>query len=376
MIDASNDSGIAISAEALRDLLDRHQPVAVLDVRASAERAEWAIPGSLHVDAYDRLWAGDPEALAGVDLPTDVPVVTVCGAGRTSLLAALQLRQRGVPARSLSGGMKAWSLAWNSAEIPLPTSETEVVQLRRTGKGCLSYLIGSQGEAAVVDAALEPQVYLDVARRYGWVIARVVETHVHADHLMRSRELAELTGATLYLPEQRRVAYSYTPLRDGDVLDIGAGSLRVLRTPGHTPESSTYLLDRQALFTGDTLFLDGVGRPDLEADPREARERAHTLYHSLRRLADLPGGTLVLPGHTSRPVGFDHVPVWAALAEVLAGVRLLHEPEDTFVATILSRIPATPPNHHLIVELNEAGLLPEVADRIELEAGANRCAVS
>ena len=100
----------------------------------------------------------------------------------------------------------------------------------------------------------------------------------------RSRALAEQTGATLHLPQQDRVSFSFAPIGDGDTLAIGSARLVALRTPGHTLESTCYLLDEQALFTGDTLFLAGVGRPDLEAEPEQARGRApHALYASLQR---------------------------------------------------------------------------------------------
>jgi len=106
-----------IDVEALRELLDRGKPVTVLDIRRAEARAEWAIPGSIHVDAYDALRSGAPDALANVDLPKEEPVVTVCNVGKTGAIAAEQLRTRGFEARSLAGGMKAWSLAWNSAEV-------------------------------------------------------------------------------------------------------------------------------------------------------------------------------------------------------------------------------------------------------------------
>jgi glyoxylase-like metal-dependent hydrolase (beta-lactamase superfamily II) len=346
----------------------------VLDVRPAAERAEWAIPGSLHVDAYDALKAGEANALAGVELPLDRPVVTVCGAGKTSLTAAAQLRERGVDARSLAGGMHAWSLAWNVAEAPLPTSRTRVVQVRRTGKGCLSYLVGSDSEAAVVDPSLAPELYIELAAGYGVVITHVLETHIHADHLMRSRALADWTGATLHVPATDRVSFPVSPLQPGDLVDIGNATLRVIPTPGHTPESVSYLLDGEALFTGDTLFLDSVGRPDLEATPEAGRQRAHALFHSLQRLLALPPATLVFPGHTSRPVPFDGLPLRATLREIRERGGMLSLDEAAFVQTILSRIPPTPPNHHQIVAMNEAGILPEGA-LTDLEAGANRCAV-
>ena len=100
-------------------------------------------------------------------------------------------------AYSLEGGMKAWSLAWNTAEVPVQAGTVRVLQVRRTGKGCLSYLIGAGTEAVVIDASLDPQVYLGLAAGYGWRITAVLETHIHADHLSRSRQLAVLADARL-----------------------------------------------------------------------------------------------------------------------------------------------------------------------------------
>jgi glyoxylase-like metal-dependent hydrolase (beta-lactamase superfamily II) len=140
-------------------------------------------------------------------------------------------------------------------------------------------------------------------------------------------------------------------------------------------ESACYHLDERAVFTGDTLFLAAVGRPDLEATPEETQVRARLLHRSLHRLLALPGDTLILPCHTSTPVAFDGRPVAAELQKARERTELLRADEATFVATLLARIPATPPNHHRIVALNEAGTLPE-GDPTELEAGANRCAVA
>ena len=94
---------------------------------------------------------GDPQALEKLDLPRDRPVVTICPRGKASALAAEQLQARGYDVRNLVGGLKAWSLAWNTAEMTLPDQAATVIQVRRTGKGCLSYLVGSDGETAVND---------------------------------------------------------------------------------------------------------------------------------------------------------------------------------------------------------------------------------
>ncbi len=366
---------MTIDVETLRVWLEERRPVTILDVRPTAEWAEWAIPGSIHVNAYDALRAHDPAALADVDAPSDGPVVTVCAAGKTSPIAAEQLAARGIEALSLEGGMKAWSLAWNVAEVPLAGDAVRVFQVRRTGKGCLSYLIGAKDEALVIDASLDPQVYLDLASREGWQITRVFDTHIHADHLSRSRQLAERSGALLLLPDQQRVSFPFTAVRDGDTLATSTLQLAALYTPGHTLESTCYLLNEHLLFTGDTLFPTGIGRPDLEADEQQTRARASALHHSLHKLLALSSDTLVLPGHTSTPVPFDGIPIAARLAEIIEAVEIIHAPRDLFIEHIMARIPPTPPNYRQIVTLNELGLLPE-SDMTDLEAGANRCAIS
>jgi len=201
----------------------------------------------------------------------------------------------------------------------------------------------------------------------------VLDTHVHADHLSRSRRLAELVGATLHMPEGAPVSYPFSALADGDALKVGSATLEAVRTPGHTPESTSYLLNKRALFTGDTLFLSAVGRPDLDATPEGSRERARELYRSLQHLFALSPEMLVLPGHTSKPVAFDREPICALLSEVCESVRVLREGEDTFVEEIAGHVSPTPSNFARIVGLNRAGVSPE-GDPTELEAGANRCA--
>ncbi len=364
----------SIDVESLREMLDRGAPVTVLDVRPEDQGTEWWIPGRVHFDAYDALKAKDPDAMMGIKLPEGQPVVTVCAAGNTSAVAAEQLRDRGLEAYTLEGGMKAWSMAWNTAEVSVPGTEARVIQVRRTGKGCLSYLIGSGGEAAVIDASLGPEVYVELAEQRGWKITRVLETHLHADHLSRSRGLAELVGTTLYMPDGAPLSYPFSGLRDGRALEIGAARLEAIRTPGHTPESTSYLLDGRALFTGDTLFIESVGRPDLGASPEGAREKAHSLHASLHRLLKMNPETLVLPGHTSSPVPFDGEPVVDSLSGVRENVSLLRESEKAFVEQIAGSAPPPPENHERIVELNRAGEQPE-GNPTELEAGANRCAV-
>jgi glyoxylase-like metal-dependent hydrolase (beta-lactamase superfamily II) len=228
--------------------------------------------------------------------------------------------------------------------------------------------------AAVIDPSVPSDVYLDLARHHGLSIRYVLETHVHADHLSRAKELATHTGAALLLPPQQRVKFAFTPLADGAHIQLGKATLAAIHTPGHTNESTTYFLNATAVFTGDTLFTNGVGRPDLHADPEAMRQRAGMLFTSLTRLRHLRPETVVLPAHASEPIAFDRRPIAARLDAVATWLSQWIASESTFVDRVTSSLPPTPPNFVRIVELNEAGELPS-GDPTDLEAGANRCAV-
>lgn len=373
MTDARTTDVPEVTVDELRTALAEGASAEVLDVRPREQFEDWHVPGSRHVGGYDALKAGREEVYEELDIPEDARVVTVCGAGKTSREAARRLRERGVEAYSLTGGLRAWSVAWNAATRRFP--EATVVQLRRTGKGCLSYLIGSGTEALVVDPSLSPEVYVDEAEERGWTITGVLDTHVHADHLSRAQRLADRTGATLYLPEQERVAYAHQSLHDGATVAVGDATLAVLHTPGHTPESTSYRLGDDVLFTGDTLFLNGVGRPDLDADPEEGRRKARRLYKSLQRVAQLPDELIVLPGHVSEPVPFDDEVVGKPLGEVRTQVAALRGSEEWFIEHVTANVPETPPNHETIISANTSGEWPPEDDLLDLEAGGNRCAV-
>ena len=226
----------------------------------------------------------------------------------------------------------------------------------------------------VIDASLPPEVYSDLAKRHRSAIRYVADTHIHADHLSRSRALAEHAGAELLLPPQQRVEFPFRPWQDGEVVPLGATRLRAIASPGHTMESTCYLLEGRALFSGDTLFPNSVGRPDLHAAAEESETRAKCLYESIERLLGLPGDTQLCPGHVSVPTPFDGVFLSEPLALMAERLRPWLGSVETFVERTLARIPPTPPNYQRIVELNERGIMPD-GDPTDLEAGANRCAV-
>jgi len=173
--------------------------------------------------------------------------------------------------------------------------------------GCAAYLFGcgTVGRCAVVDArADDVDAYATFAESKGMRITHVVDTHVHADHRSGGRELANKVGASYNLHESAEVAFPFRPLRDGDEIGLGNTRVRVLHTPGHSPESICLVVtdlkrgtDPWFVLTGDTLFVGAVGRPDL---PGRARENADQLYASVHeKLLTLPDDIEIYPGHFS-----------------------------------------------------------------------------
>jgi glyoxylase-like metal-dependent hydrolase (beta-lactamase superfamily II) len=170
-----------------------------------------------------------------------------------------------------------------------------------------SYMIGSQGEAAVVDPQRDIQVYLEEAARQGLRITRILETHMHADFVSGHRELAAGTGARIYAGAKSGAKFDHVPVQDGDEIRFGQCALRVLETPGHSFDSLCFVIhDLEqphgaevpwAVLTGDTLFIGDVGRPDLSTQ-YSPEQLAAMLFDSLhQKLMTLPDSTLVYPAH-------------------------------------------------------------------------------
>jgi len=362
-----------IDSDTLRDWLETGRPVNILDVRPLHERSEWFIPGSIHIDAYNKLKANDSTALDGIVLDKEIPVITVCAGGKMSRVAAGILQKEGYNAYSLESGMKSWTLAWNTATLNF--QGFQIVQIRRTGKGCLSYIIVADHEAIIIDASLPTEVYKNIVKQNNWQVKAVMETHIHADHLSRSKQLADQLGVSLLLPIPNKVSFSYEKLEDGQTIKLGRIVLKIMSTPGHTLESVCFLINDEILLSGDTLFTNAVGRPDLKANEEEAKKRAGLLYDSLQELMKLDDRCIVLPTHTSSPVYFDSIPIKANLSEIKKNVPALQLSKIGFVKTILDKLPPTPPNHLAIVERNLSGNISDV-NQMDLEAGANRCAIS
>lgn len=362
-----------IDASTLRNWLESGKEVSILDIRPMKEREEWSIPQSIHIDTYDKLKQNDASVFDNLQLDKSIPVVTVCAAGKTSAIAAGILEQKGYNASSLQDGMKGWSLAWNTAHQLF--DDFEVWQIRRTGKGCLSYIIASNKETIIIDASLPAEVYTQLINQHHLSVKCVAETHIHADHLSRSKKVAEYFHVPLYLPVPDKVQFEFNPVKADTIFSIGSVVLKSIPSPGHTLESFSFYIDNKILITGDTLFTNGVGRPDLKSNTEESREKAHLLYQSLHKLLALPDNVAILPAHTNKPVEFDNTLIKTTIGEAKKNIAMLKNNEEDFINSLLQKIPPTPPNFLAIVEKNIAGNY-EGINPVDLEAGANRCAIA
>jgi glyoxylase-like metal-dependent hydrolase (beta-lactamase superfamily II)/rhodanese-related sulfurtransferase len=170
------------------------------------------------------------------------------------------------------------------------------------GLSHISYILGGSKSCAVIDPRRDIQIYLDTAKAMGLKITHILETHLHADFVSGHMDLAEKTGAKIYAPRSGKCQFDHIGLSEGDRFEMEDMEFRVLETPGHTPEHIVYVVldhsrgeDPVALFSGDTLFVGDVGRPDLF--PGIAKELATELFASLQKLATLPDFCEVYPAH-------------------------------------------------------------------------------
>jgi glyoxylase-like metal-dependent hydrolase (beta-lactamase superfamily II)/rhodanese-related sulfurtransferase len=388
-----------LSVRDLRARLMSGDDTFLLDVRPSKEFAAWRIEGKRPIDTlnvpYTRMLADaedDIAAAAAVYLKTNfgdrIPrsslVVTVCAKGGTSAFVAAGLRALGYDAINLDGGMLAWGNHYESLVV-VEEIGFVVIQVARPARGCLSWIVVSGEEAVVVDPLRSVTPYLEILAARRARVSAVIDTHAHADHISGGRALASASGAPYYLHPYDAIhpmdllpaKLDFKFLQEGSTVAFGRSHLEVLHVPGHTLGSVALLVDRRYLFAGDTLFVESVSRPDLGGQAQAWTPMHHA---SLRRLLEIGGEVLLLPGHFSSagesdPRGAYVVPL-AALAARNEGARMALGDLASFASYIQSSLPVFPPQYVDIKRVN-AGLLEVDEDRArELELGKNVCALA
>jgi glyoxylase-like metal-dependent hydrolase (beta-lactamase superfamily II)/rhodanese-related sulfurtransferase len=371
-----------VSAETLKDRLDGGESVTVLDTRRPDDFEEWRIEHpsvrTVNVPFYEFLDYQDEP----VDrIPDGVPegaLVVNCAIGVSSQFVGDFLAREGRKAEVLEDGMEGWARLLEA--IPLDVeAPAEVIQYHRPSSGCLGYLVLDGEEAVVVDPLRAfAERYVDDATERGAEIAAAVDTHVHADHVSGTRRVAELAGAKVLVPEgarERGLAYDdYETVGDGDELEAGTATVEVVALPGHTTETVGYRVG-DVLLCGDTLFTDGVARPDLEKGAEGAPKAAGQLYDTLQGIADMPAWTVIAPGHTSTPdPSAADGSYTTTVREVTDRLVTFEMDRSAFVDHVTERIPPRPNNYERIIQVNLGRETAAESDAFQLELGPNNCA--
>jgi glyoxylase-like metal-dependent hydrolase (beta-lactamase superfamily II) len=352
---------VLISPESLKQSLVKKEPLLLLDVRTPQEFAEWSIPGSVNVPMNDLYARID-------DFPQDRKIVAICAHGVRSKIAAELLCASGCDAVTLQGGMANWANTFD--KVPLGKG---FLQVRRLGKGCVSYLIISGEQAAVIDPSLNLEEYFKLAAENGAQISHVMDTHQHADHVSGSRLLAQEAGAILHLNPAEGFRFEHAKLKDGQEIEVGNLKIQVMHTPGHTPGSTSFLVDGH-LITGDTLFCDGIGRPDLHNKLEEFAGQLWETYQ--KKILSLPSSTKVLPAHHSQAAKIDFgEPLEKTFSELSLSLPLMNSSRDEFITYLKSNTPPKMANQLKILSINRGDVPLDPDEAAELEEGPNKCVV-
>jgi glyoxylase-like metal-dependent hydrolase (beta-lactamase superfamily II) len=312
-------------------------------------------------------------------IPSDKEVLVVCAKEGSSIMIAEMLSDEGITVSYLKGGMKAWSEHLEPVKVGDLKDGGEIYQFVRIGKGCLSYMVVSNGDAAIIDATRMTDIYFEFAESIGAKITHVFDTHLHADHISGSRNIAEKTGATYWLPpkDATEVTFSYQPLEDGNDVEIGNVKINIhaLYSPGHTIGSTSFIVDEKFLLSGDILFIDSIGRPDLAGLAQDwVGDLRESLYKRYRELSE---GLIVLPAHFMIIEELnDDGSVSEKLGTLYAKNHGLNiEDENEFRKLVTENLPPQPNAYQEIRETNMGKINPDEEMQREMEIGPNRCAV-
>lgn len=370
-----------MTAKELTRIILAKEEIFILDVRNENDYNDWKIEGEsveiINIPYFDLLDGVDEDL---DKLPDGKKLLVVCAKEGSSKFVAEQIVDAGrTDVHYLEGGMKAWSEYLEPVKIGDLKDGGSLYQFVRIGKGCLSYMVLSKGEAAVIDTLRMTDVFEQFAKEQGVQIKHTLDTHLHADHISGGRKLAEQSGATYWLPpkDATEVTFDYEKLEEGQGITIGSTTLRIqpIYSPGHTIGSTSFIIDDQYLLTGDILFIESIGRPDLAGKAEDwVGDLRNTLYN---RYKELSQDLIVLPAHFGKVTELgEGGRVMAKLSDLF-----LHNPglniqqEKDFRSAVTENLPPQPNAYQEIRQTNMGRITPSEEEQREMEIGPNRCAV-
>jgi glyoxylase-like metal-dependent hydrolase (beta-lactamase superfamily II) len=373
---------VIFSAAELYDWLVQRQEMVVLDVRNKVDFARFQVespyPFTLLNISYFDFMEIEEECVAQV--PRGLPVRVVCAKEGSAKFVAEILEKHGfTDIAYLAGGIKSWG----NLLVPVllnPDEEYRLYQFIRPGKASCSYGLISGKELMLFDPSRDSDFYLDFAKAHGCRLRATLETHLQADYIAGSRILAEKTGADFYANpgDFTGTKINYLPLVDGQEITFAhpGPTVQAMFTPGHTPGSTSYLIDDRFLITGDTLFIQSIGRPDLGGQVEAWSDK---LFDTLQKVKSLSGDLVILPGHyMSWDEAGEELTFAASLNKTIEHNRDIFAIADKagFLNFIKGNMRQQPEEYATIRKIN-ANLEQVDDDKAEeLDLGKNECAAT
>lgn len=374
-------SAFTYEAKDLFQWLTTRADMVVVDVRNPKDfnrfHVESPYPFVLHNISYYDFMENEEESVGRI--PKGSKVRIVCAKEGSAKYVAEIFDKHGYDVGYLAGGVKTWGNLL-VPKLAAAGDDYQLFQFIRPGKASCSYGLICGKEMMLFDPSRNLDFYLGFAAEKGCMIAKTFETHLQADYIAGSRDVANRTGAVFYANDGdfKTSKNPYVSLRDGEIHSFSHGGpkVRVLFTPGHTPGSTSYVIDERFIISGDMIFINSVGRPDLGG---KAEEWAGMLFDSIQMVKGLDPGLMVLPGHYIDWAEADEALLFArSLGEVLERNKNIYKIEalPAFVDFIKANM-RPQPEEYAVIRLVNANLREEEEDRQEeLDLGKNECAAS
>jgi len=353
----------------------------ILDVRNQDVFKDWKVEGK-SIEIVNKPYVDLIEGVEDIvgELPQSEAIVVVCAKEHSSKFVGDMLVEAGFEeVFYLKGGMKRWSDHLEPVKIGDLSDGGSIYQFVRIGKGCLSYAIESGNEAVIIDPVRTIDPFISFAEERGLTIKHVVDTHLHADHISGGRAIREETGATYWLPpkDAEKIVFDYQELTEDHPIQFNGSDsmLRVIYSPGHTIGSTSIVVDNKYLLTGDVLFVQSIGRPDLAG---RAEDWAGYLWNTLyRRYREMSEDLIVLPAHFGDSSELNKEgSVQEKLGVLFKENTGLQIKEAEFTAKVSENLPPQPNEFTAIRETNMGKQKPTQEEQQEMEIGPNRCAIN
>jgi len=357
----------------------------LLDVRNNEEFGRFKVEGPHQIKMinvpYMEFIEKEDESVAQVQIPKEESIRIVCAKeGSAKYVGEILINHGWKDVRYLAEGIKSWG---NMLVPKLVASGSgyELYQFIRPGKASCSYGLIFEGEMAVFDPSRNAQFYQDFANGHSARIVRTFETHLQADYISGSQQISADTGARIvgHQNDFTEARFEYKKLDDYEVFTFSNGGpeIQAIHMPGHTPGSTSYLIDKKYMVSGDTVFILSIGRPDLGG---MAEDWSKLLYNTLKdKIAELNDDLLILPGHY---IEWAEANSQQLFVDTLGSIKTKNadiygiDNEDEFVNFIKANMRKQPDEYAEIRKVNAGLLAVDDEDQEIMDLGKNECAAS